>query len=68
MLLSAVLIWKNASWNYHPLVLCFASSLVGGYAITHSTERSYNDIKDISDQIALHSQRHYLAKKQAASS
>jgi len=67
MLLSAVLIWKNAAWNYHPLVLCFASSLVGGYAITHSTERSYNGIKDIADQIALHSQRHYLAKKQAAS-
>jgi len=69
MLLSAVLIWKNAQWNYHPLVLCFASSLVGGYAITHSTERSYHGIKDIADQIALHSQRHYLASmKQAATS
>mmetsp|Transcript_1669 Transcript_1669/g.3559 ORF Transcript_1669/g.3559 Transcript_1669/m.3559 type:complete len:882 (+) Transcript_1669:125-2770(+) len=52
MLLSAMLIWRNAGWNYHPLLLCFAASLVGGYAITHSTERSVHGMKSIANEIA----------------
>ena len=47
MLLSALLIWRNAGWNYQPLLLCLAASLVGGYAITHSTERSLHGMKGI---------------------
>ena len=41
MLLSAVLIWRTAWWNYYPLLLCFAASLVGGYAISHAMERRF---------------------------
>ena len=53
MLLSSILIWRNAGWNHQPLVLCFSASLVGGYALTHSTERSFNGMKKIADEIAL---------------
>jgi len=53
MLLSAMLIWRNAGWNYHPLLLCFAASLVGGYAITHSTERSLYGMRNIATEIEL---------------
>ncbi|KAL7534236.1 hypothetical protein ACHAXR_008188 [Thalassiosira sp. AJA248-18] len=52
MLLSALLIWRNAGWNYHPLLLCLAASLVGGYAITHSTERSLHGMRKIASEIA----------------
>jgi len=52
MLLSAILIWRNAGWNYQPLMLCFAASLVGGYAITHSTEGSVHGMRVIADEIA----------------
>ncbi|EJK70975.1 hypothetical protein THAOC_07626 [Thalassiosira oceanica] len=40
MLLSALLIWRNAGWYFQPLLLCLFSSLLAGYAITHSTERA----------------------------
>jgi len=52
MLLSAMLIWRNAGWNFYPLLLCFAASLVGGYAISHATERSIYGMKVIAEEIA----------------
>jgi len=52
MLLSAMLIWRNAGWNYYPLLLCFAASLVGGYAISHATERSLYGMRNIASEIA----------------
>lgn len=51
MLLSAMLIWRNAGWYYEPLLLCFAASLFAGYAINHSTERSIHGMRRISDEI-----------------
>lgn len=51
-LLSAMLIWRNAGWNHYPLLLCFAASLVGGYAITHATERSLYGMRTIANKIA----------------
>lgn len=56
MLLSALLIWRNAGWNYHPLLLCLAAALVGGYAITHSTERSLHGMRKIAEEIKEQSQ------------
>lgn len=51
MLLSLTLIWRNAGWNVRPIILCFLSVLIGGYAITHSTERSWGGMEAISKEI-----------------
>ncbi|KAL9190779.1 hypothetical protein ACHAXT_000485 [Thalassiosira profunda] len=52
MLFSALLFWKNAGWNYHPLLFCLAASLIGGYAISHATERSIHGMRKIASEIA----------------
>jgi hypothetical protein len=52
MMLSSMVFWKNAGWNYFPLLLCFASALIAGHAINHSTERSIYGMKKIADEIA----------------
>lgn len=51
MMLSSMVFWKNAGWNYFPLLLCFSSALIAGYAINHSTKRSIFGMKKIADEI-----------------
>jgi len=50
MLLSSMFIWRNAGWNYYPLLLCFVASLVGGYAISHAMERSLSGMRYIMNE------------------
>lgn len=52
MLLGCMLIWRNAGWNYYPLLLCLTASLIGGYVVAHSTERSIHGMKAIAEEIA----------------
>ena len=51
MLLSALLIWRNAGWYFQPLLLCLFSSLLAGYAITHSTERAEYRLERLASEI-----------------
>ena len=52
VLVTLVLFWKNAGWNFIPLLLCFAASLVGGYAVTHVGKRDAGNLIGISNEIA----------------
>lgn len=51
MMLSATVIWRNAGWEYRPLGLCLAASLIAGYAIAHSTERSLHGMRKTAEEI-----------------
>jgi hypothetical protein len=51
IMLTSMLIWMNYGWNFRPLLLCFASVLIAGYAINHSTERSLYGMRKIAKEI-----------------
>ncbi|KAL3757259.1 hypothetical protein ACHAWU_008420 [Discostella pseudostelligera] len=52
MVLTAVLVWRKAGWNYVPLVVCFAATLIAGYGVSHSTEKSMMGMKKVALEIA----------------
>eukprot|EP00569_Conticribra_weissflogii_P002720 CAMPEP_0171336950 /NCGR_PEP_ID=MMETSP0878-20121228/6380_1 /TAXON_ID=67004 /ORGANISM="Thalassiosira weissflogii, Strain CCMP1336" /LENGTH=941 /DNA_ID=CAMNT_0011838517 /DNA_START=32 /DNA_END=2857 /DNA_ORIENTATION=- len=52
VLVTLVLFWKNAGWNFIPLLLCCASTLVGGYAVTHAGKKDTDCLAKISEEIA----------------
>ena len=51
-LASAFFIWQSCGWYYKPLLLCLGASLIGGYAVTHATERSLYGMRKIANEIA----------------
>ncbi len=52
VLVTLVLFWKNAGWNFIPLLLCCASTLVGGYSVTHIGKKVTDCFVEISEEIA----------------
>jgi len=51
-LLAFMAFWRNSGSNYQPIFLCLIASLVGGFAVTHSRERSLTKTSKILDEIA----------------
>lgn len=51
-LLAFVAFWRNSGSNYQPIFLCLAASLVGGFAVTHSRERSLTETSKILAEIS----------------
>ena len=50
-LLAFMAFWRNSGSNYQPIFLCLIASLVGGFAVTHSRERSLTETSKILTEI-----------------
>jgi hypothetical protein len=50
-LLAFMAFWRNSGSNFQPIFLCLTASLVGGFAVTHSRERSFAEASKILQDI-----------------
>eukprot|EP00986_Skeletonema_menzelii_P017106 scaffold17501_cov120-Skeletonema_menzelii.AAC.1 len=50
-LLAFIAFWRNSGSNYQPIFLCLIASLVGGFTVTHSRERSLTETSKILTEI-----------------